>query len=155
TAIEKARKVELLLEQPANGGFAQAESGATPLEFLGWWELLHKLLVGAIHIFLRGLPEARRRCFLADDPLVGQLANDFLAGFRAAVHEFLEGREFAHFAFRDDVVLDPRGNPVDCLCCARRSGARRPKLLCLRDGSARAGREERRKYADNEGHTEH
>ena len=67
------------------------------------------------------------RCFLPDHPLVRQFADDFLAGFGAAINELLEGGEFAHFTLRNDVVFDARSDAIDCrMSCPQGRGPRRP-----------------------------
>ena len=49
--VEKARQVELLLQQPADRGLAETDSGAALLEFGGGSELFLQLRISAVHIF--------------------------------------------------------------------------------------------------------
>jgi hypothetical protein len=78
-------------------------------------KLLLEIGDGKVNVLRRWRRVASGLRFAGDDPLVGELSNQFKARFRFAVHEHLESGEFAEFAFGDDVVFDTSGDAVDAL----------------------------------------
>ena len=66
---------------------------------------------------------------VVDDPLLDQFGKQTVVGFGPPVDELLVRGEFAHFAERDDVVLDARDDAVHNLLCGRRRSYGR-RLRC-------------------------